>query len=138
MSPKDLKKAVFAFAKEKGLPSFGWTILECSGTAAGQLAAWGLLVPAATLMVVGFTLDPVEIRLSNLMAFDATARGNWGCPPEQYPAALGLVLSGKIRIAPYVELYPLSDAAKVFEAVKRHEIKKRAVLVPSPAVRKED
>ena len=36
-------------------------------------------------------MDKVEVRLSNLMAFDARALGNWGCPPEYYPAALDLV-----------------------------------------------
>ena len=40
----------------------------------------------------------VEVRLSNLMAFDARAIGNWGCPPELYPAALDLVLEGKVAI----------------------------------------
>ena len=42
------------------------------------------------LCVVGFTMDKVEIRLSNLMAFHARAIGNWGCPPELYPQALEL------------------------------------------------
>jgi hypothetical protein len=34
------------------------------------------------------------------MAFDARALGNWGCPPESYPAALDLVLDGKVKLAP--------------------------------------
>ena len=66
---------------------------------AGQLTAYSLLVHGATLSVVGFTMDKVEVRLSNLMAFDARALGNWGCPPEAYPAALDLVLDGKVQIA---------------------------------------
>lgn len=138
LDEKALKAEVRGFAKRQRPGSVGLKIFEMSGTSGGQATAFGLLDFGAYLAVVGFTPKKIDLRLSNLMAFDATARGNWGCPPEQYPAALGLVLSGKIRIAPYVELYPLSDAAKVFEAVKRHEIKKRAVLVPSPAVRKED
>ncbi|MDO9216437.1 MAG: 6-hydroxycyclohex-1-ene-1-carbonyl-CoA dehydrogenase, partial [Lacisediminimonas sp.] len=89
---KALKAAVNAFAKQQGLRSTEWQIFECSGTAAGQLSAYGLLVHGATLSVVGFTMDKVEVRLSNLMAFDARALGNWGCPPEYYPAALDLVL----------------------------------------------
>ena len=63
----------------------------------------------ATLSVVGFTMDKVEVRLSNLMAFDARAIGNWGCPPELYPAALDLVLDGKVAIKPFVEAHPLDD-----------------------------
>ena len=75
-------------------------------------------------------MDKVEVRLSNLMAFDARALGNWGCPPELYPAALELVLDGKVKVAPFVEKHPLADINRVFEAVHRREIKRRAVLVP--------
>ena len=85
----------------------------------------------ATLSVVGFTMDKVELRLSNLMAFDARALGNWGCPPEAYPAALDLVLDGKVQIQPFVEMHPLEDINRVFEAVHRREIKRRAVMVPA-------
>ena len=128
---KSLKAAVNAFARAGGLRSTEWQIFECSGTAAGQLSAFGLLVHGATLSVVGFTMDKVEVRLSNLMAFDARALGNWGCPPEAYPAALDLVLEGKVQIAPFVEQHPLDDINRVFEAVHHRQIKKRAVMVPA-------
>jgi len=72
------------------------------GSAPGQLTAYSLLVHGATLSVVGFTMDRVEIRLSNLMAFDAR-RWATGLPPEAYPAALDLVLDGKVQIQPFVE-----------------------------------
>lgn len=127
---KALKKAIAAFAKERGLRGTEWKIFECSGTAAGQGTAFNLLVHGATLCVVGFTMDKVELRLSNLMAFDARALGNWGCPPEAYPAALDLVLDGRVRLAPFVETYPLADINRVFDAVHRHEITRRAVMVP--------
>ena len=127
---KALKSAVGAFAKANGLRPTEWRIFECSGTAAGQLTAFGLLVHGATLSVVGFTMDKVEVRLSNLMAFDARAIGNWGCPPEHYPAALDLVLEGKVAIEPFVELHPLDDINQVFHAVHAREITRRAVLVP--------
>jgi 6-hydroxycyclohex-1-ene-1-carbonyl-CoA dehydrogenase len=128
---KALKNAITAFAKSQGLRSTEWVIFECSGTAAGQLTAYGLLVHGATLSVVGFTMDKVELRLSNLMAFDARAIGNWGCPPEQYGAALDLVLDGKVAIKPFVETHPLDDINRVFAAVHHREISRRAVLVPA-------
>jgi 6-hydroxycyclohex-1-ene-1-carbonyl-CoA dehydrogenase len=127
---KAIKSAISAFAKQRGLRATEWFIFECSGSAPGQLTAYGLLVHGATLSVVGFTMDKVEVRLSNLMAFDAKAIGNWGCPPEYYPAALDLVLEGKVQIAPFVEKHPLSDINEVFAAVHRHDIRKRVVLVP--------
>lgn len=126
-----LKAAINAFAKAEGLRSTEWFIFECSGTAAGQLTAFSLLVHGATLSVVGFTMDKIEIRLSNLMAFDARAIGNWGCPPEAYPCALDLVLEGRVRIKPFVERHPLDDINHVFAAVHHREIRRRAVLVPA-------
>ena len=127
---KAMKAAIGDFAKQNGLPSTEWFIFECSGTAAGQLTAYGLLVHGATLSVVGFTMDKVEVRLSNLMAFDARAIGNWGCPPEYYPAALDLVLDGKVAIKPFVEAHPLDDINRIFEAVHHRDIKRRVVLTP--------
>ncbi len=130
LDTKAVKSAINAFAKQQGLRATEWFIFECSGSAAGQLTAYGLLVHGATLSVVGFTMDKVELRLSNLMAFDARAIGNWGCPPEHYPAALDLVLDGKVQIAPFVETHPLAQINEVFPAVHRHDIRKRVVLVP--------
>jgi 6-hydroxycyclohex-1-ene-1-carbonyl-CoA dehydrogenase len=65
------------------------------------------------------------------MAFDARALGNWGCPPELYPAALDLVLEGKVQVKPFVEQHPLADINAVFDAVHRHAFKRRVVLVPN-------
>ena len=102
-----------------------------SGTPAGQALAFGLLDHGAHLAVVGYTSKEVELRLSNLMAFDATAQGNWGCPPENYPAALKMVLEGKIKLAPFVEQHSLEEAPEVFEAVAHHALLRRAILTPS-------
>jgi 6-hydroxycyclohex-1-ene-1-carbonyl-CoA dehydrogenase len=131
LDQKALRASVQAFAKEKNLPQTEWFIFECSGTAAGQTTAFGLLTHGATLSVVGFTMDRVEVRLSNLMAFDARALGNWGCPPELYPGALDLVLDGKVALKPFVETHPLAEINDVFAAASRHELSRRAVLVPA-------
>jgi 6-hydroxycyclohex-1-ene-1-carbonyl-CoA dehydrogenase len=125
-----MKKAISAFAKENGLPATEWFIFECSGSRAGQESAYGLMVHGSTLSVVGFTMDKVEIRLSNLMAFHARALGNWGCLPEHYPGALDLVLDGKVQLKPFIEQQPLSTINTVFDDVHRQKMKRRAILVP--------
>jgi 6-hydroxycyclohex-1-ene-1-carbonyl-CoA dehydrogenase len=130
LDAKALKKEIGEHAKKNGLPSREWIIFECSGTAAGQQTAWSLLVHGATLAVVGFTMDKVEVRLSNLMAFHARALGNWGCPPSLYPAALDLVLDGKVKVAPFVERHPLDEVNRVLADVHAHKLTRRAVLVP--------
>jgi 6-hydroxycyclohex-1-ene-1-carbonyl-CoA dehydrogenase len=127
---RELKKAIQDFAKNNGLPGTGWKIFECSGTAAGQETAFGLLTHGATLSVVGFTMDKVELRLSNLMAFHARALGNWGCLTELYPLALDLVLDRKIPLAPFIERHPLSEINGVFAAAHARTLTRRAILVP--------
>ncbi|HXI03445.1 MAG TPA: zinc-binding dehydrogenase, partial [Candidatus Saccharimonadales bacterium] len=131
--PGDVRRELRAFAKERGLPSRQWRIFETSGTTAGQALAFRLLNPGAHLSVVGFVPADVTVRLSNLMALDATASGNWGCLPERYPEALDLILEGKIAIAPFVERYPLEKVQEVLESVEKGRLRKRAVLVPSGA-----
>jgi 6-hydroxycyclohex-1-ene-1-carbonyl-CoA dehydrogenase len=128
---KELKPAVKAFAKQSGRKGIGLKVFETSGTTGGQQTAFGLLDFGGYLSVVGYTAKKVELRLSNLMALDATARGNWGCPPEQYPAALQLVLDGKVTVADYVEPHALDEAPQVLEAVARHALKRRVILHPN-------
>lgn len=130
MEFKAMKKEIAAAAKAWGAPAHGWKIFECSGSAAGQETAFGLLGTAGVLMVVGFTLAKVQLRLSNLMAFDATAQGTWGCRPELYPEALRLVTSGRVTLHPFIERHPLSDGPEVVRRVADHEIQKRVILEP--------
>ncbi len=128
--PRDLRKEVRAFAKEVGAPPVCWKIIECSGTGPGQDLAWNMLGHGAYLSVVGFTMAKLDIRLSNLMAFDAKAVGNWGCLPEHYPAAVQLVLDGKVALKPFVEIRPMDEIQDVMNAVHEHKVSKRPVLIP--------
>jgi 6-hydroxycyclohex-1-ene-1-carbonyl-CoA dehydrogenase len=84
-------------------------------------------------MVVGFTLAKVDVRLSNLMAFDATVQGTWGCKPELYPLALEMVTRGRISLKPFIETHPLVRGPEVLAEVAQHRIEKRAILVPDHA-----
>jgi 6-hydroxycyclohex-1-ene-1-carbonyl-CoA dehydrogenase len=110
-----------------------WKIFEMSGTRSGQELAWSLLVPAATLGVIGFTMDKPQIRLSNLMALDARAFGSWGCSPALYPRALELVASGRITLRPFIERRPLADGPDLFrQLADSHTTSgKRVILVPT-------
>jgi len=127
---KSMKKQIGSQAKEWGCSAHSSKIFECSGHPGGQQTAYGLLTYASTLMVVGFTLAKGEYRLSNLMAFDATVQGTWGCKPELYPEALKLVTDGKITLKPFIQTYPMSEGPAVMQQVADHEIAKRAILVP--------
>lgn len=129
-TPKALKDSVRGLSRESGRGRVGTKIFEMSGTAAGQQTAFNLLDFGSYLGVVGYTTDKAEVRLSNLMALDATARGNWGCAPEHYPAALALVLERKIALSPFVEIHPFEELPELFAAASRHELRRRAIVAP--------
>jgi 6-hydroxycyclohex-1-ene-1-carbonyl-CoA dehydrogenase len=131
---RELKKSLQAFAKERGVPTWRTFVFETSGSKSGQETAFALLCHGGYLAVVGYTPARVEVRLSNLMALDATAQGNWGCLPEHYPAIVDLVLSGAVRVKPFVEHRPLSSINRTFADLHEHRVTRRVVLVPgSPA-----
>ncbi len=113
-----------------GVPSLRHRIFETSGTTAGQLLAYSLLARAATLMQVGYTFDKVTVRLSNLMAFDATAHGSWGCPPEAYPEVLARIYDGSVVLEPFVEHAAMSRLPELLDDMAHHRLTKRMVLLP--------
>lgn len=127
---KELKKQVRQLCGEMSAPSHSWKIYETSGTRAGQELAFALLGISGTLSVVGFTLDKLELRLSNLMAFDATVIGTWGCKPELYSDAIEMVADGRLKLKPFTRVRPMSDINDVFAQTLEHKIIKRTVLIP--------
>lgn len=126
MEARDVRNAV---SSRLGKDRWGWRILECSGTPAGQETAFNLLGPAGVLGVIGFTPKPVSVRLSNLMAFEAEAVGSWGCPPELYPEVIGAMAAGSVKVAPFVESFPMADVNDVLERVHHGGISRRPILV---------
>lgn len=130
MDIKTVKENVKNIAKELNAPKNSWKIFEISGTKAGQELAFNLITFASTLSVVGFTMDKVDVRLSNLMAFDAKLIGTWGCKPELYSEVVKLVSDGKLKIEPFIQTFPLSQINEVFKNTLEHKYSKRSVLIP--------
>lgn len=127
---KQIRKAIVGFAAGHDVPTWRWKIFECSGSPAGQATAFGLLRQGGYLGVVGYTPRKVEIRLSNLMALDAAAQGNWGCLPEHYPAIVDLVLRGDVALGPFVEIRALAEINQTFEDLHAGKLARRPILVP--------
>ena len=130
LAPKALRSRVREIAAAHRVPTWRTRIFETSGTVNGQSTAFGLLGHGSHLSIVGYTPAPVEIKLSNLMAFDATVQGNWGCLPEHYPAIVDLVLAGTISIEPFIEPRPLSTINDVFAELHAAPAMRRYVLIP--------
>ncbi|MCC6811299.1 MAG: 6-hydroxycyclohex-1-ene-1-carbonyl-CoA dehydrogenase [Deltaproteobacteria bacterium] len=128
--PGVVRKEVRGVAKEWRIGSERLAIFECSGTSDGQLLAFALLERAATLLIVGYTPKKVDVRLSNLMAFDAQVLGSWGCPPEAYPAVLELIRKKRVVLDPFIDYAPMSRLNQLLTAMSEHKLERRMVLDP--------
>lgn len=128
--PKAVSKEFKTICKENELPNFGWKIFEVTGAKGGQDIALALLGFTGKLVVVGFGLAKNEYAIGRLMAFDAEIIGTWGCLPEYYPIVLDMVLSGKINMANFVEVRPMSTIAETFAEAHKTPPMKRIVLTP--------
>ena len=129
-SERDIKAAVRETVKTNKLPRYFWKVFETSGTGPGQATAFSLLSFGGTIAVVGFTMEKIPARFSNLMAFDADMFGNWGCRPAYYKPVVDEVLSGKVRLLDNIQEFPLDDINKVFAMALDHKLEKRAIFVP--------
>ncbi len=127
---KEIRNRVKEDAKRIGAPKHCWKIFETSGTRPGQETAFSLLGFGAHLSIVGFTMDRLEVRLSNLMAYDAAMAGNWGCDPALYPEVLEWIAEGRIHVKPFVERHPLAEINAVLDAAHAGKLLKRAVVTP--------
>ncbi|KKM12489.1 6-hydroxycyclohex-1-ene-1-carboxyl-CoA dehydrogenase [Clostridiales bacterium PH28_bin88] len=127
---KDVREEFRSYCKSKNLPGFGWKFIECTGTKMGQEIGIELLGFVGRMIVVGYGTHKVEYMLSRLMAFDAEIIGTWGCLPKYYPEVLQFVLDGSIKIAPFVELRPMSQIESVFNDAHEARLGKRVVLIP--------
>jgi 6-hydroxycyclohex-1-ene-1-carbonyl-CoA dehydrogenase len=127
---KEVRREVRALAREWQVPSLRLKLFETSGTREGQTLAFGLLDRAATLVQVGYSPEAIPLRLSNLMAFDSTVHGTWGCPTEAYPAVLDLIFRGQVVLAPVVDHAPLSDLNRLLDDMAGHRLARRMILHP--------
>ncbi len=128
--PQELKKEIHGLLRGWGVPSVRHRIFECSGTTGGQALAFALLGRAATLVLVGFTPKSLELRFSNLMAFDASVHGSWGCPPDAYPEVLRLIYEGRVVLDLFLEAAPMSRVNQLLDDMAHHRLGRRMVLDP--------
>jgi 6-hydroxycyclohex-1-ene-1-carbonyl-CoA dehydrogenase len=127
---REVRDEVQRLARGFGIDSWSFKIFECAGAPAAQQQAFALIGRASTMVQVGFTPEKTSLRLSNLMAFDATVHGTWGCPPEQYSEVLRLIYDGKVDPAPFVEVRPLAQVNSVLDDLRAHRLTRRVSLDP--------
>jgi 6-hydroxycyclohex-1-ene-1-carbonyl-CoA dehydrogenase len=130
ITPAEVRGQLNELARDWGIPSIAVRIFECSGPPQGQSLAFGLLGRGSTLVQVGYTPRTVNLRLSNVMAYDATIHGTWGCPPERYADVLRLIADGEVVLGPFVGYAPMSDLNELLAAMAHHRLERRMVLDP--------
>ena len=116
LGDKEARDAIRTAAKGIGWGRDGWKIFEMSGTPAGQSA--GVFPGDVTPELWGWSdsrKEKIEIRLSNLMAFDADAFGSWACQsPSTIPRVLELDPRGQAsRCKPFITFRPLAAVNEV-------------------------
>ena len=122
------RRALRELTQNWGVSSLRTKIFECAGVGAAQAQAFALIGRGSVMVQVGFSRDKADVRLGNLMAFDATVHGTWGCPPEIYPEVLKLIFAGKVAIAPFVEFAPMSEVNRVLDDMAHHRLTRRIIL----------
>ncbi|OAT85306.1 6-hydroxycyclohex-1-ene-1-carbonyl-CoA dehydrogenase [Desulfotomaculum copahuensis] len=130
-SIKEIRDEFRSYCKDNGLPAnYGWKIFECSGSRGGQEIGLELLSFVSKMIVIGYGMHKIEYMFSRLMAFDAELIGTWGCLPGYYPEVLKLVLEGRIKIEPFVEVRPMSTITGAFKEAHSGRLMKRIILTP--------
>lgn len=127
---REVRRELREVTRDWGIPTLCHRIFEASGTPQGQTLAYALLGPAATLVQVGYTPEKIAVRLSNLMAFDATVFGTWGCPPEVFPEVLQLIYDGRVVLGPFVDHAPMSELNRLLDDMAHHRLTRRMILHP--------
>ncbi len=130
LTEREIKKSIRNLVKEHNLPPYQWRVFETSGTAAGQNVAFSLLSFAGSVGVIGFTMEKLTLRLSNIMAFDADIFGNWGCRPAYYAPVVEQVLSGKINLRDNIDERPLDSINEFVQLAFEHKLQKRIIFKP--------
>lgn len=135
LNPRAIRDAVRGAIKQNGWSGAVVRVFETSGTTAGQEAAFEMIERGGSLSIVGYTRDKVSVRLSNAMALDAEIYGNWGCDPALFDGVVQRVLSGDVRVRPFVARRPLDEASRVLDELAAHALDRRVVLVPDRLIK---
>jgi Zn-dependent alcohol dehydrogenase len=83
------------------------------------------------LVIVGFSMDTVEMPAGKIMFQELQIRGSLGCRPVDYPRIVELVRRGKIRIEPLVTKRVSLREINVGLDALRHGDGLRTIVVPS-------
>jgi 6-hydroxycyclohex-1-ene-1-carbonyl-CoA dehydrogenase len=95
---------------------------EAIGKPATIEQAFSLLRTGGRLCVIGYSAEPVNVSAARLMFFELELVGSLGCGGGDYPAIMGLVEAGHIKLDPIVSgTIPLDEINDGFDRLRRGE-----------------
>lgn len=115
--------------EEKKSSYGGIKIIEAAGNAIARETATHLLtLYSGLLVIVKSAIPEVGQDIGDSVTSNANIIESWGCPPDNYPDALAMVISGKISIGPFIQTRPMFWIEKVFAEGQTQVSEKRTIL----------
>ncbi len=97
-------------------------VFECSGSATATQDAVALVRKGGTIVIPGICFDWVHLPVSNITLRELTVRGSICFSAGEYAAALAMIRSGAVDVAPLVTgNMPLERINEAFETAARGE-----------------
>ncbi|HLW95940.1 MAG TPA: zinc-binding dehydrogenase, partial [Solirubrobacteraceae bacterium] len=93
-------------------------VFECAGTPAAARLAFELVAPVGRVMLVGVSLEPLELPVPPILFKEATLRGILTYTRADFAAAIEMLARGAIPVEAIVTaVAPLEDAEECFRTL---------------------
>ncbi|HEY5389949.1 MAG TPA: zinc-binding dehydrogenase, partial [Solirubrobacteraceae bacterium] len=93
-------------------------VFECAGTPAAARLAFELVAPVGRVMLVGVSLEPLELPVPPILFKEATLRGILTYTRSDFAAAIEMLARGAIPVEAIVTaIAPLEDAEACFRTL---------------------
>jgi 2-desacetyl-2-hydroxyethyl bacteriochlorophyllide A dehydrogenase len=111
-------RAVSAQAPDGASASAPAVVFECAGTPAAARLAFELVAPVGRVMLVGVSLEPLELPVPPILFKEATLRGILTYTRADFAAAIEMLARGAIPVEAIVTaVAPLADAEACFRTL---------------------
>ncbi len=108
-------------------------VFECAGTPAAAQLAVEVLRPLGRLLLVGLSLEPLDLAAPPIVLKELSIRGVIAYQRAQFQAAIDMLAAGAIPVDELItEVVPLADAEAAFQALTaRGNDKVKILLAPA-------
>lgn len=127
------RPALEALTEAAGRPSD--LTIEASGAEKGLASALTATAFGGTITCVGLFAGPITVDLSHAIRREIDLRTSYIATWDDYERAIGMLLSGAIRVEPLQTRYPLADGLRAVEDAFAQRVVKPVLIPPKAASR---